>query len=128
MNRNTSLPPPNEPREGDVYAVVEVFGKIFELRYGYYDDRDRTGPPDVIYPDLLKDPVYTEDGCPLVTMMQDACPHYKGSAGRPDDAICGECRCFVRGEEWFGLCRSPKNRREETPKQTCNPNTDTTHL
>lgn len=110
MNRNTSLPPPNEPREGDVYAVVEVFGKIFELRYGYYDDRDRSGPPDVIYPDFIKEPVYTDGGEPLVTRMQDACPCYKGQSRR-DDAICGDCRHFESGKEWFGICRAKKNKR-----------------
>ena len=88
MHWNTALSPPDKPREGDVYAVVEAFGKIFELRYGYYDDKDRTGPPDVIYPDFLKAPSYTESGEPLVTRMQDACPSYKGEARRADDAVC----------------------------------------
>ncbi len=102
-----------EPREGDVYAVVNTFGKTFELRYGYYDEKDRAGPPDVIYPDFLKEPIYTEDGEPLVTMMQDACPHYQGNAKRADDATCGECKYFRRGEEWFGICHAPQNKMEE---------------
>lgn len=111
MHWNTAPSPPDKPREGDVYAVVEAFGKIFELRYGYYDDKDRTGPPDVIYPDFLKAPSYTESGEPLVTRMQDACPSYKGEARRADDAVCGDCRQFERGKEWFGLCHAPENRK-----------------
>ena len=103
----------NEAREGEVYAVVDTFGKTFELKYGYYDDKDRSGPPDVIYPDFIKEKTYTDDGEPLVTMMQDACLHYKGDAKRTDDAICGECKYFLRGKEWFGLCRCPKNKRED---------------
>ena len=103
---------PTPAREGDLYAVVNAFGKVFELRYGYYDDRDRTGPPDVIYPDLLREPIRAESGEPIVTRMQDACPYYKGDARRTDDATCGECRHFLRGEEWFGLCRSPNNKEE----------------
>lgn len=103
----------NEAREGDVYAVVDTFGKTFELKYGYYDDRDRSGPPDVIYPDFTKEPTYTDGGEPLVTMMQDACPHYKGDVKWVEDTTCGECKHFCRGEEWFGLCRCPKNKREE---------------
>ena len=47
--------PASEPKEGDLYAVVHTFGKTFELKYGYYDDMDRSGPPDVIYPDFIED-------------------------------------------------------------------------
>lgn len=100
-----------EPKEGDAYAVVNVFGRSFELRYGYYDDRDRSGPPDVIYPDFIKAPIYTDEGEPIVTMMQDACPYYKGDKRRSDDTTCGECQLFYRGAEWFGLCRAEKNKR-----------------
>ena len=103
----------SEAREGDVYAVVNTFGKTFELCYGYYDEKDRSGPPDVIYPDFIKSPIYAEGGEPFVTMMQDACPCYEGNAKRADDATCGECRHFRRGEEWFGLCHSPENRKEK---------------
>ena len=101
----------NEPREDELYAVVTVHGKLFELRYGYYDDRDRGEPPDVIYPDLIKHPVYTDSGEPLITMMQDACPHYLGDTQKKEDAACGECSFFERGPEWFGRCRSPSNKK-----------------
>ena len=104
---------PHEPREGDVYAVIDAYGKRFELRYGYYDERDRSGPPDVIYPDFLREPSFTEDGIPLATRMQDACAYYKGRVKRIDDATCGECEHFCRGEAWFGLCLASQNKREE---------------
>ena len=109
------IPPTHltEAREGEVYAVVDTFGKTFELRYGYYDEKDRSGPPDVIYPDFMQEPIYTDGGEPLVTMMQDACPRYKGNVKRIDDATCGECKYFLRGKEWFGLCQSPQNKRKE---------------
>ena len=107
---NPSLPSP-EPREGDVYAEVELFEKRFQLKYGYYDERDRAGPPDVIYPDFIKEPVYTSAGEPLATMMQDACPHYLGDTQKKEDAACGECSFFERGPEWFGRCRSPSNKK-----------------
>ncbi len=104
--------PIQEPCEGDLYAVVNAYGRVFELRYGYYDDRDRAGPPDVIYPDFTKEPIYTDTGEPLATRMQDACPRYEGKTRRFDDATCEDCRHFERGEAWFGLCRSPKNKRK----------------
>ncbi len=102
-----------EPREGDLYRKVELFGKTFELRYGYYEDRDRHGPPDVIYPNFIEEPVYTSDGKPFVTMMQDACKYYAGNIDSGDDNICGDCEHFKRGEEWLGVCACTENRRRE---------------
>lgn len=96
------------PREGELYRRVTVFGRVFELRYGYYDDKDRTGAPDIIYPDFLKEPIYKSSGEPFVTMMQDACEHYEGGS-RTEDTLCSECKHFERAEEWFGICNCPKN-------------------
>lgn len=104
----------SEPREGDLYRVVKTFGKSFELRYGYYDERDKQNPlcrPAVIYPDFLAEPLYTEDGQPFVTMMQDACEKYKGDVKHTPDTTCAECKYLQRGEEWFGICLCPHNRK-----------------
>ena len=102
-----------ERREGDLYRIVTTFGKTFELRYGYYEEKDRQNPlcaPAIIYPDLAREPVYTEDGAPLVTMIQDACGHFRGEARQTADSTCAECRFFRQGEEWFGICVCPENR------------------
>ncbi len=99
------------PAEGDLYKVVTTFGRTFELRYGYYADIDRTRPPDVIYPDFSVTPLFTEEGAPFVTMMQDACPCFRGATRRTEDSTCAECRYFRRGEEWFGLCAHPDRQR-----------------
>ena len=105
-----SPPSGNRPKEGDLYRVVTAFGKTCELRYGYYDDIDRSGEPDLIYPDFALAPVYTKEGEPFVTMMQDACEHFKGKGRRNDDTTCSECAYCKRGEEWFGVCNCPQNR------------------
>ncbi|MBQ3063252.1 MAG: hypothetical protein IJC99_00405 [Clostridia bacterium] len=105
-----SPPSENRPREGDLYRIVTTFGKTFELRYGYYDDIDRDGEPDVIYPDFTTAPIYTKKGEPFVTMMQDVCEHFKGKSKHKDDTTCSECTYFHRGEEWFGICTCPKSR------------------
>ena len=100
------------PREGELYKVVTTFGKTFELRYGFYEERDRLSPLcdlAVIYPDFLKEPLSTDDGEPFVTMMQDACRHYKGNLKATPDITCAECQYFRRGEEWFGICKCPHN-------------------
>ena len=104
-----------EPKhnEGELYRVVTTFGKTFELRYGYYGEKDRQNPlckPVPIYPDFQREPIYTDEGKPFVTMMQDACKNYKGDSKRTSDTTCAECKYFERGEEWFGVCKCPYNR------------------
>ena len=45
----------NKVKEGDVYKVVKIFDRTFELRYGYYNELDRNGKynePIPIYPDF----------------------------------------------------------------------------
>lgn len=102
------------PKEGDLYKVVNTYGRTFELKYGYYEECDRHSPlvrsPVPIYPDFTKEPVYTDDGTPFVTMMQDVCPYYKGEKKRTPDSTCDECKYFKHGEDWFGICTCPKNK------------------
>lgn len=102
-----------EHREGELYGVVTTFGKTFELRYGYYEEKDRNNPlcvPAIIYPDFIKKPVFTDNGEPFVTMMQDACDFFEDASERTEDSSCAECKHFCRGEEWFGICLCPRKR------------------
>ena len=107
------IPKDREHREGELYRTVTTFGKTFELRYGFYEEKDRQNPlckPAIIYPDFLKTPTFTDDGEPFVTMMQDVCASYKGKSKKTPDTSCAECEYFRQGEEWFGICTYPKNR------------------
>ena len=91
-------------KEGDLYGIVEVFGKRFEIYYGYYEEyerKSRYNDPVPIYPDLAKDPLYDSEGRPIVTEMQVACEHYVGSQSGDG---CGRCKHFRKGEWLFGLC------------------------
>ena len=98
-------------KEGDLFKVICLHGKTIEIRYGYYEEIDRRREPVEVYPDFIKAPLYTDDGFPFVTLMQDACPHYaKKAAG---EAECGNCLYVERGEELIALCRCPRNRRNE---------------
>jgi len=102
-----------EHREGELYRVVTTFGKTFELRYGFYGEKDRQNPlcePVPIYPDFLREPLYTDEGEPFVTMMQDACARFNGDEKRTPDTTCADCKYFGQGEEWFGVCKCPRNR------------------
>ena len=102
-------------KEGELYKVVTIFGKTFELRYGYYQECDRQSPlcdPVVIYPDFTKEPVYTDNGEPFVTMVQDACKSYSGKAKRTSDTTCYECKYFHSGEDWIGICTCLKSKKQ----------------
>lgn len=99
-------------REGDLYRIVTVYGKTFELYYGYYDDIERAGKhtePIPIYPDLVRYPLYTEDGSPFVTEMQDICSHFLGREG---EESCLACRHFEKGDELIGICKCEKRKRD----------------
>lgn len=105
--------PEREPahREGDLYKRIVTFGKEFTLYYGYYEEIDRHSKyaePTEIYPDFLKNPVFTENGEPFVTAMQNPCAYYTKERDTADK--CGDCKYFRKGEELFGICLHPKNR------------------
>ena len=97
-------------RDGDLYKIVTVFGKTFELYYGYYDEMERNGKytePIPIYPSFLEAPLYTEDGYPFATAMQDICQYFCGSEGEDS---CFACRHFEAGEELIGKCKCERRR------------------
>ena len=107
-----SIADKNSHTEGELYKKVCTFGRTFELRYGYYAECDRESPlcePIPIYPDFLKDPQYTDGGEPFVTVMQDTCDNYEGNTSPTPDTTCSECKHFLQGEEWFGICKCPMN-------------------
>ena len=103
-----TLSPPGRQtnKEGDLYKIINIKGRKFELRYGFYEEIDRLrGEPDIIYPDLIDEPQYTDCGHPIVTQMQDACRHYKGHGDTECD--CSQCAHFEKAEDLFGICRCP---------------------
>lgn len=93
------------PKEGDLYKKIRIGEHIFELRYGYYTESDRTfGEPAVIFPDLSMEPLYTEDGCRIVTAIQDPCPHYKVPKEKVRDECCCDCEHYRYNGDDIGLC------------------------
>lgn len=113
----------NTVKEGDLYKAITVFGRDFELRYGYYTDIERESPFNEvtpIYPDFKVSPTYTDEGFPFVTQMQDVCAHYDGKDGGDD---CYGCKHFRQGEELIGICVCDQNKNlSPTPHQ--NPQED----
>ena len=98
-----------KPKEGDLYKEVIVGGRLFRLYYGYYEENDRNSmfnDPIPIYPDLLKNPEYTDEGTLIVTAMQDVCARYLGMQSGDS---CTECVYFQSDAELFGLCKCLEN-------------------
>ena len=93
------------PKEGELYKTITVAGHSFELRYGYYEEHERDlCSPVVIFPDLSAAPLYSPDGSPLVTQIQDPCEHYTPAPGR-EESWCGDCAHFHSDHPEIGLCR-----------------------
>ena len=107
--------------EGTLYKVLYVEGYAFPLYYGYYDERDRMNTfvdPMPIYPDFSKEPRYTKEGKPFVTMMDDACEHYTGVVNGNEE--CGECAWYQHGQELLGTCTCPRKRMTGQRKEVAN--------
>ena len=99
-------------KEGDLYKVLHVDGESFEIRYGFYEEEDRIGrfnDPIPIYPNLLNELQYNNEGYRYVTEMQDTCKHFKGKL--LVDICCG-CSHFEKGDDLIGICRCEKMKRD----------------
>ena len=100
------------PKEGDLFKVIKLYGRTFEIRYGFYEERDRYTPlaePVAIYPDFAANPQYSEEGIPFVTEMQALCPYFTGK--KSEDSCCGDCAYYVHGDELLGTCSCPQNQK-----------------
>lgn len=101
------------PKEGELFKIIQLFGKTFEIRYGFYEECDRHtqyAEPIAIYPNFEKEPQYTDDGTPFVTAMQSPCACFSGKMD--ENSVCGDCSYYRRGDELLGTCACPKNKKD----------------
>ena len=102
---------PQCPKEGELFKEIHAYGKVFEIRYGYYEERDRyTRYPEPIplYPDFLQHPCYTDNGTPFATEIQDVCENFLGN--RDANSVCGDCSYYRQREELLGTCTHPNRK------------------
>ena len=109
-------------KEGDLYKVITVYGKSFEIRYGYYGEEDRQNPglePYHIYPDFELNPEYTDDGIPFTVAWQGPCAHYKLAEGfrKHEDNGCFECKYYEKCEDLLGVCRCNSRKKAQPYKE-----------
>lgn len=98
------------PKEGDLFKVIHLHGRVFEIRYGFYEECDRHNQfaePIEIYPDFIKNPQHTVEGFPFITAIQSPCHHFVGN--RDSNSTCEECAYYSHGEELLGICTCPMN-------------------
>lgn len=110
-NLTHSLKTNSIPKEGDLYKRITVFGSTFEIYYGYYEESDRYSKypePVEVFPDFIKNPIFTKDGKPFVTAIQKPCKNFKKIRDITD--TCVDCKYFKQGEELIGLCECEKNK------------------
>ena len=102
---------PAAPKEGELFKIIEIHGKTFEIRYGFYEEGDRHtqyAEPMEIYPDFVKEPEYTDCGRPFITAIQVPCESFSGE--KDENSSCADCYFYEQGEELLGVCNCPDNR------------------
>lgn len=100
------------PKEGSLFKIIQLYGKTFELVYGFYEERDRHthyAEPVAIYPNFMDQPQYTDEGIPFVTAMQTPCENFDGKKG--DDSGCEDCSFYLHCEELIGVCTCSRNKK-----------------
>lgn len=106
------------PKEGDLFKIIHSHDKTFEIRYGFYEERDRQGryaEPMAIYPDFIKYPQYTEQGVPFATAIQIPCQYFYGN--QDENSTCEDCNFYRPCEELLGLCTCPENQKALSPRK-----------
>ena len=97
-------------REGDIYKVIQVKDKTFEIKYGYYEEFERNSiDPVPIFPDLSENPVYTACGYKIVTQMQDPCKHFELKSEIFSEQWCGSCKYYEDERCMISVCKYKGN-------------------
>lgn len=93
-------------QDGDLYKIINIKGREIEIRYGYYETYERDHhDPVPIYPDLLSEPLLTDEGERIVTAMQSVCERFEGG---DRELGCFSCRHFRLFEDLIGICTDKK--------------------
>ena len=101
------------PEEGDLYKTCIVDHHVFEIRYGYHEESERGRvDPLPIFPDLEKNPLYTNTGELITAYVQYPCRYYIPRRPEIPEDWCGDCMLYGGGKEEMGRCLSPERKRE----------------
>ncbi len=94
-------------KEGNLYKTFIIENQSFEIFYGYYSDCERGyWDPTPIYPDFIKQPLFTKSGHPFARADQDVCADYLPKENISGENWCNDCKHFNLCEEIIGICRN----------------------
>ena len=94
----------NKVKEGDLYKTIKISNHVFDIKYGYYEETDRYSKYSElipIFPNLLENPLYTEEGYLIATQMQDGCAHFEGEKNLH---LCLKCMHYKKVDDLMGVC------------------------
>ena len=99
------------PKEGELYKVYDIDGKVFEVYYGYYSENERGSvEPLPIFPDFIKNPVYLKNGSPIVSRICPPCECYSPINTNCED-WCGDCKHYLNATDEISVCKCEKRRK-----------------
>lgn len=105
-------------KAGDLYKVIEVAGRKFEIRYldmGAVDS-EMAGQLIPDFPFFDENPEYTDDGYPFANVLNDDCKHYRSDDPTPE-GTCRDCIYFREAVEEIGVCRCTARRLRKEPTE-----------
>ena len=97
-------------KAGDLYKVITVAGREFEIRYMDMGEVDPESEGQCI-PDFpfFDEPEYTDDRYPFTNSLNDCCEHYRTNDATPENT-CQDCIYFKDAVEEIGVCRCTARR------------------
>lgn len=109
-------------KTGDLYKVINVAGREFEILYMDMGSVDPESKGEFIpdFPFFDEQPEYTDDRYPFTNTLNDCCEHYRTENKRPNNS-CQDCIYFKDAVEMIGVCRCTARRLREEPTDNGNP-------
>lgn len=101
--------PDEKHTPGELYKTVRIDGHIFHIYYGYENGSMREADIIPIFPDLIKEEVYDENGYRVACALNDGCEYFQGRC-LPEDADCISCRYYTGGNDFMAICSCPYRR------------------
>ena len=109
-------------KAGDLYKVIAVAGREFEIRYIDFGEHDPECKGEFIpdFPFFDEKPEYTEDRYPFTNRLNDCCEHYRTEDATPDNT-CHDCVYFQDAVEEIAICCCTARRLRENPTMSGKP-------
>ena len=103
--------PDEKHNPGELYKVERIGGHSFHIYYGYANGSTNEADIIPIYPDLINEEVYVEQGkhigWRIACLLDDACAYYEARPDYGDDETCMACKYYTGRNEFMAVCSCP---------------------